>query len=290
MQKIWQEAEALQTELVERRRDLHRHPETGWTEFRTASIVIKELQALGYEVYMGDDALVEEEMMGLPVTEVLEQAMVRAVSEGADADLVEKMRGGKTGVVGVMKFSRPGKIVAFRFDMDCNDVEECDTADHRPLENGFQSLHAKEMHACGHDGHVTIGLGLAKLISEYKEEMAGTIKLIFQPAEEGVRGARAMVAKGIVDDVDYMFGGHIGFKATKSDSLVCLTGGFLATTKLDASFKGESSHAGAAPERGRNALLAAAASCIALHSISRHGQGASRINAVSYTHLTLPTT
>ena len=75
-----------------------------------------------------------------------------------------------------------------------------------------------------------------------------------------------------------MFGGHIGFKATQSDSLVCLTGGFLATTKLDASFKGESSHAGAAPERGRNALLAAAASCIALHSISRHGQGASRIN------------
>ena len=118
--------------------------------------------------------------------------------------------------------------------MDCNDVEECDTADHRPLESGFQSLHAKEMHACGHDGHVTIGLGLAKLISEHKEEMAGTIKLIFQPAEEGVRGARAMVAKGIVDDVDYMFGGHIGFKATQSDSLVCLTGGFLATTKLDA--------------------------------------------------------
>ena len=53
---------------------------------------------------------------------------------------------------------------------------------------------------------------LAKLISEYKEEMAGTIKLIFQPAEEGVRGARAMVAKGIVDDVDYMFGGHIASK------------------------------------------------------------------------------
>ena len=77
MQKIWQEAEALQPELVKRRRDLHRHPETGWTEFRTASMVIKELQALGYDVYMGDDALEESEMMGLPGAEVLEQAMRR---------------------------------------------------------------------------------------------------------------------------------------------------------------------------------------------------------------------
>lgn len=278
MQKIWQEAEALQPELVKRRRDLHRHPETGWTEFRTASMVIKELQVLGYDVYMGDDALEESEMMGLPGAEVLEQAMARAVSEGADADLVEKMKGGKTGVVGVMKFARPGKTVAFRVDMDCNDVEECSDEQHRPLANGFRSLHVNAMHACGHDGHVTIGLGLAKLLAAHKDELAGTVKLIFQPAEEGVRGARAMVAKGIVDDVDYMFGGHIGFKATEADSLVCLTGGFLATTKLDASFKGESSHAGAAPEKGRNALLAAAASCIALHSISRHGQGASRIN------------
>ena len=275
MQKIWQEAEAMQPELVERRRDLHRHPETGWTEFRTAAMVVKELQALGYDVYMGSDALVEAEMMGLPNNEVLEKAMARAVSEGADAALVEKMRGGKTGVVGVMKLAKPGKTVAFRVDMDCNDVEECTGDTHRPLAGGFRSLHTNAMHACGHDGHVTIGLGLAKMLANHKEELAGTVKLIFQPAEEGVRGARAMVATGIVDDVDYMFGGHIGFKA---DSLVCLTGGFLATTKLDASFKGESSHAGAAPEKGRNALLAAAASCIALHSISRHGQGASRIN------------
>lgn len=278
MKKIWQEAEAMQPELVERRRDLHRHPETGWTEFRTAAMVVKELQALGYDVYMGDDALVEAEMMGLPNNDVLEKAMARAVSEGADATLVEKMRGGKTGVVGVMKFAKPGKTVAFRVDMDCNDVEECADDQHRPLAGGFRSQHTNAMHACGHDGHVTIGLGLAKMLANHTGELAGTVKLIFQPAEEGVRGARAMVATGIVDDVDYMFGGHIGFKATKSDSLVCLTGGFLATTKLDASFKGESSHAGAAPEKGRNALLAAAASCIALHSISRHGQGASRIN------------
>ena len=137
MQKIWQEAEALQPELVKRRRDLHRHPETGWTEFRTASMVIKELQALGYDVYMGDDALEESEMMGLPGAEVLEQAMARAVSEGADADLVEKMKGGKTGVVGVMKFARPGKTVAFRVDMDSNDVEQIADEQHSPQANRF---------------------------------------------------------------------------------------------------------------------------------------------------------
>lgn len=278
MQKIWQEAAAMQPELIKRRRDLHRHPETGWTEFRTASMVIKELQALGYDVTMGSDAVAASEMMGLPNSEVLEQAMTRAVSEGADAALVEKMRGGKTGVVGVMKFAKPGKTVAFRVDMDCNDVEESSDTQHRPQTEGFRSLHDNAMHACGHDGHVTIGLGLAKMIAAHKDEMAGTVKLIFQPAEEGVRGARAMVATGVVDDVDYMFGGHIGFKATESNTIVCLTGGLLATTKLDADFKGESSHAGAAPEQGRNALLAAAAASIALHSISRHGQGASRIN------------
>lgn len=278
MEKIWQEAKAMQPELIKRRRDLHQHPETGWTEFRTASIIASELKLLGYDVYMGDDAQVESEMMGLPSEDVLEKAMTRAVSEGADQQLVEKMRGGKTGILAVMKFAKPGKTVAFRVDMDCNDVEESNDPKHYPNEAKFRSLHSNAMHACGHDGHVAIGIGLAQMLVKHKDELAGTVKLIFQPAEEGVRGARAMVAKGIVDDVDYMFGGHIGFKATESDSLVCLTGGFLATTKLDAGFKGVSSHAGAAPEEGRNALLAAAASCIALHSISRHGQGASRIN------------
>ena len=277
MQKIWQEAEALQTELVERRRDLHRHPETGWTEFRTASIVIKELQALGYEVYMGDDALVEEEMMGLPVTEVLEQAMVRAVSEGADADLVEKMRGGKTGVVGVMKFSRPGKIVAFRFDMDCNDVEECDTADHRPLESGFQSLHAKEMHACGHDGHASIGLTTAKILMELKEHLHGTLKIIFQPAEEGVRGAKSICESGFLDDVDYIFAAHIMPRVKDYDLYFGMNESF-ATTKLDVIYHGVSTHAAESPQFGKNALLSAANCIINLHSIPRNSDGQTRVN------------
>ena len=278
MNKYFEEALALQPELVARRRDLHKHPETGFTEFRTASMIVNELQALGYEVFYGDDCVVEAEMFGVPSKAVLTKHMERAVAEGADPQIVEKMSGGKTGVMAVMKFAKPGKTVAFRFDMDCNDVIECAEESHRPCAEGFASIHKGEMHACGHDGHVTLGLATAQLMANHKDEMAGTIKLIFQPAEEGVRGARAMALKGLVDDVDFMFGGHIGFKATENNSLICASGGLLATTKLDAHFTGRSAHAGSAPHEGKNALLAAAQAAISLHSISRHGKGASRIN------------
>lgn len=278
MEKIWQEAAAMQEELVSRRRDLHKHPESAWTEFRTASMVASTLEELGYEVLCGSEVVQAEAMMGVPDEEVLAKAMQRALAEGADPRWVEKMRGGKTGVVGIMKFARPGKVVGMRFDMDSNEVDETNEATHRPASEGFRSVHAGLMHACGHDGHVTVGLGVAGMLARHKDEMCGVLKIIFQPGEEGVRGARAMVASGIVDDVDYFLSGHIGFNANRDNMLACMTDGFLATTKLDAHFKGKSSHAGAAPEEGRNALLAAAAASIALHSISRHGKGVSRIN------------
>ena len=278
MASIWEQAQALREEMTARRRNLHQHPETGWTEFRTASMVIKELRQLGYEVSFGAEVVDEASMMGVPSAAELEQYMARAVSEGADPELVKQMAGGKTGVVAVLRSGKPGKTVAFRFDMDCNDVEEERGAGHRPAQEGFASCHTKAMHACGHDGHVTIGLAAAKLIAANKEQLAGTVKLIFQPAEEGVRGAYAMVNAGVVDDVDYLFGGHIGFKATADNALITMTDGFLATTKLDAVFKGMSAHAGAAPEQGKNALLAAAQAAISLNTISRHSQGSSRIN------------
>lgn len=278
MTNIWEQAQSLREEMVARRRDLHRHPETGWTEFRTASMIIKELQKLGYEVAFGAAVVDEASMMGVPKKMELTAYMERAVSEGADSELVAQMAGGKTGIVAVLKTAKPGKTVAFRFDMDCNDVEEEKGEAHRPAHENFASCHAKAMHACGHDGHVTIGLALAKLLAAHRDELAGTVKLIFQPAEEGVRGAFAMVNAGVVDDVDYLFGGHLGFKATCDNSLVTMTDGFLATTKLDAEFKGVSAHAGAAPEQGKNALLAAAQAAISLNTISRHSQGSSRIN------------
>ena len=275
---IWQEAEALKDEMVARRRNLHKHPEPGWTEFRTASMVIKELQSLGYEVHYGNEVIDEASMMGVPSAEHLAKCQERAISEGADPELVKAMTGGKTGVVAVLKTGRPGNTVAFRFDMDSNDVQEAMDEKHRPYREGFASVHPLAMHACGHDGHTTIGLAAAKLIMAHKEEMNGTVKLIFQPAEEGVRGAYAMLQAGVVEDVDYMFGGHLGFKCTEPNGLVTMTGGFLATTKMDATFKGVPAHAGAAPEEGKNALLAAAQAAISLTTISRHSKGSSRIN------------
>lgn len=181
-------------------------------------------------------------------------------------------------MMGVMHFAEPGPVIAFRFDMDANDVVEAMLAEHRPWRAGFASVNAGAMHACGHDGHTAIGLTLAEVLTEVKNELAGTVKLIFQPAEEGVRGAKAMVARGIVDDVDFFVGLHLGIGLKQRGTVTCNTVGFLATTKLDAVYTGVPAHAGAAPETGKNALLAAATAALNLHAISRHSKGASRIN------------
>lgn len=277
-QKALTMAVDMAQDTINTRRDLHKHPESAWTEFRTASLVVKTLTALGYDVLYGDDALVEGEMMGVPSGKELEVHMQRAVGQGADETLVEKMKGGKTGVVGVMKFTRPGPVVALRFDMDCNDVAEIADPLHKANKEGFCSVNKNCMHACGHDGHTAVGLSVAKILSELKDDLAGTVKLIFQPGEEGVRGARAMMKKGVVDDVKYLLGAHFGFKAAQTGAIACNIAGFLATSKFDAEFTGVPSHAGAAPEQGKNALLAGACAALNLHAISRHSDGVTRIN------------
>ncbi|MBQ5419518.1 MAG: peptidase M20, partial [Selenomonas sp.] len=147
--EIMELAKSMEPALIERRRDLHRHPENGWTEFRTASLVITRLRQLGYEVQFGRDVLAESERMGVPAEPVLTAASERALREGAPQELVEKMAGGYTGVVGTLATGRPGKTVALRFDMDCNDVAEADDDKHRPAKAGFASEHKGCMHACG---------------------------------------------------------------------------------------------------------------------------------------------
>jgi len=276
--KIIYLAKTLQDKSVVRRRDFHKYPETAWTEFRTASIVAETLTNLGYEVLTGDEVIDEQTMMGVPAMAELEKHLKRALTQGANPSWVEKMRGGKTGVVGVMRFKHPGPTVALRFDMDANDLNEAEDKEHRPYVEGFASVNRCAMHACGHDGHTTVGLTVAEIISKLAEGLSGTIKLIFQPGEEGVRGAKSMAEKGVVDDVDFLLGMHLGVSLYELGQVGYKTEGFFATTKIDADFTGTPAHAGAKPETGRNALLAAANALINLQGISRHSQGTSRIN------------
>lgn len=275
-EKIAALANGLAGKMVECRRDLHRHPETGWTEFRTASMVVRQLRELGYDVQFGKDVMEESERMGVPSAEVLTEHMQRAVRQGADPTLVEAMKGGYTGVVGTMDFGRSGKTVALRFDMDCNDVVEAAEDAHRPHREGFASVNPGCMHACGHDGHTTAGLAVAEILASLREELCGRVKFIFQPAEEGVRGARAMAAKGVVDDADYLLGAHL--MMPKVGYLGYDVTGFLATSKFDADFTGVPAHAAGAPEVGRNALMAAATAALNLQAITRSSKGSTRIN------------
>lgn len=281
--KIITIVDEMQDDMVKMRRDFHRYPEPGWTEFRTASLVAKRLETLGYNVQTGSDTVNKDYMMGVPDESVLKAAMQRAISQGADAEWVAKMNGGMTGVIGTMVFSQDGPTVAMRFDMDSNDVWESKEESHRPYKEGFASVNDAAMHACGHDGHTTVGLSIAAILAKLKDSLHGKIKLIFQPAEEGVRGARAMVENGDVDDVNYILGAHFGFKMKKTGSVACNVKGFLATSKYDARFTGVPAHAGAAPEEGKNALLASACAALNLHAISRHSAGVSRINVGTLT-------
>ncbi len=276
--QIIQAANSLKEKTIARRRDLHRHAEVAWTEFRTAAFVAKTLTELGYQVSTGAAVHDEASMMGVPSKVELEKHMQRAIEQGADKAWVEQMAGGKTGVVGVMKFAKPGPVVALRVDMDANDLTEAAEDKHRPFKAGFASVNKGAMHACGHDGHTSVGLAVAEVLAGMKDQLAGTIKMIFQPAEEGVRGAKAMMVKGVVDDAKYIVGMHLGVNLRKTGQVACKTEGFLATTKLDATFTGVPAHAGAAPETGKNAILAACTATLNLHAISRHSQGASRVN------------
>ena len=263
--------------LVAVRRDLHKYPESAWTEFRTASMCIKKMQELGYAITMGEDAVKRDAMMGVPAADVLKGHMERAVAQGADAELVAKMEGGLTGFWADMDFGGEGPFLAVRFDMDCNDVSECDAADHRPNMEGYASVNKGAMHACGHDAHVAIALALAELVASMRDQFTGKIRFIFQPAEEGVRGAMPMEKAGAVDGVDQIFGMHIGFQANKLGKVICGTKNFLATTKADITFTGVPAHAGNAPEEGKNALLAAATALLNMHAIPRSGKGDTRI-------------
>ncbi|MEJ2211989.1 MAG: amidohydrolase [Anaerolineae bacterium] len=269
-------AAEIEDQVIAYRRDFHQHAEVGWTEFRTASLVARRLAELGYEVRIGRQVLHEEERLGLPPADVLESCWQRAHRQGGDPAYLDAVRGGLTGVVGLLRGGR-GPTVGLRFDMDALDLEESRDPEHRPAREGFASVNEGAMHACGHDAHTAIGLGVAEVLARLSGEVGGTVKLVFQPAEEGVRGAKAMVAAGVVDDVDYMLGQHV-YSGWDVGQLDPGRSGFLATTKFDAVFVGAPAHAGGVPNEGKNALLAAATAVLNLHAIPRHREGKTRIN------------
>lgn len=261
-------------ELVRWRRDLHRYPEAAWKEFRTTSLIARHLASLGFTLKLGEDLLAAPLVMGREVDVAAEKA--RALLQGGDPDWIERM-GDLTGVMGLLETGRPGPTLAFRFDIDAVEVSESEAPQHPPVRDGFCSQNPSWMHACGHDGHTAIGLALASRLMKHRAQLCGRIKLLFQPAEEGCRGGKALASGGALDDVDALLCLHLGIHAASGEIVLNPTD-FLCSTKFDIHFFGTPAHAGLEPNAGANALAAACSATTALLGIPRHRDGMTRIN------------
>jgi len=260
--------------LIELRRDLHRYPEPAWREFATTARVVKEVERIGVdELYVGREVLAGERE-ALPDAEEIEMWFKRAQDAGADEETLAKLEGGYTGAVAVLKQGE-GPTVGLRVDIDALPRAESESPDHTPAAEGFRS-ETGAMHACGHDAHMAIGIGVLEAVKE--SDFSGTLKVFFQPAEEVIGGARPMAESGHLDDVEYLFAIHIGLDHPTGE-VVAGVGGFLAVSHVHATFEGEAAHAGGQPNEGRNAIQAAAAAIQNLYGIPRHKDGATRVNA-----------
>ncbi|ELR67792.1 Catalyzes the cleavage of p-aminobenzoyl-glutamate to p-aminobenzoate and glutamate, subunit A [Photobacterium marinum] len=267
--------QALSQRLMNYRREFHRYPESAWCEFFTTSRIAAHLKLLGYELCFSDEIIARETVMGRDESSVA-KAQERAISWGADFEFLAQMDG-ITGVGAILDTGRPGPVIALRFDIDAVDVMESQEDSHRPRFLGFASLAPGVAHACGHDAHASIGLGIAEVLAEHKDALCGKIKLIFQPAEEGCRAGKAIAESGWLDDVDYFLAAHIGMNVP-SGTLVCDPQHFLCSSKFDLHFTGKPAHAGIEPNAGRNALAAACTAVSQMLAIPRHRDGMTRIN------------
>ncbi len=279
-------------EIINIRRDLHMYPELGWAEYRTTSKIIEFFEKLKgelageakYLLVTGDKAIDAKSRLTPPSKEKCAKEKARAIIQGANPRLVEAMGDGLTGLWVDMHFGQSTvtkPVLALRFDIDANEVCESARPEHFPAQHGFMSQNSAVMHACGHDGHTAIGLGLAKVLHHLRKELADfpyIIRLIFQPAEEIAQGAHAMLSAGVTKNVELLYGLHLGIQARNKHSLICGTTHFLANTSFEVNFTGKAAHSGLAPHEGRNALLAACNAVQGLHAISRHGEGQSRVN------------
>jgi amidohydrolase len=171
-------ADRIEAQTIAWRRDFHEHPELGNREFRTSKIIADYLRSLGIEVHEGV---------------------------------------GKTGVVGILKGGLPGPVIGLRADMDALPITERTPVPFASkVKSTYNGQEVGVMHACGHDSHVAIMMSVASVLSGMRKELRGTVKFIFQPAEEGPPageegGAALMIKEGVLDNpkVDVVFGLHI---------------------------------------------------------------------------------
>jgi amidohydrolase len=226
MENIHQLVSEHQDLIIKMRRDLHRIPETAFTEKKTSAYVADYLNSLGLEVQ----------------TEIAQY-----------------------GVVGLLKTDRPGPTLMIRADMDALPLKEDTGLD-------FASEHEGAMHACGHDAHMTMVLGAATFFNKIKNEITGTIKFLFQPAEEGPGGAKPMIAAGVMENpkVDYSIGCHV-WPDIPEGTIGVRPGPFMAAMdRFDLKIKGRGGH-GAMPHLCADALEVGTQVVNALQRIaSRH--------------------
>ncbi|HEY9077183.1 MAG TPA: amidohydrolase [Anaerolineaceae bacterium] len=186
---------------------------------------------------------------------------------------------GKTGVVGTLDSGKPGLVVLIRFDMDALPIqEENNTA--------YSSQVPNVMHACGHDGHTAIGLTVAKMLAEIKGELSGKVKLMFQPGEEGMNGARLMIEDGVLRDPtpDYALACHVWNDKPlgwfSADPGPLMSGAEFFTVKLT----GKGGH-GAAPHQTIDPVIAVAQTVLGLQTIVSRNIPPEETAVVSVTQL-----
>ncbi|NHF60080.1 amidohydrolase [Flavobacteriaceae bacterium TP-CH-4] len=217
---------AIENKVIEWRRDIHQHPELGNREFKTAEKIAEHLTSLGIEVQTGV---------------------------------------AHTGVVGLLKGDQPGQVVALRADIDALPVtERNDLPFKSTVTSEFLGEKVGVMHACGHDTHTAILMGVAEVLANNKDKIKGTVKFIFQPAEEGPPpgeegGALLMVKEGVMENpkVDAIFGLHINSQTPVGMIKYKPGGAMAAAQSFTINVKGKQSH-GSQPWSGVDPILISA--------------------------------
>jgi amidohydrolase len=231
-------ADKVESKVIQHRRHIHQNPELGNREFETAKYIAKHLRNVGIEVQTGV---------------------------------------AKTGVIGIVRGGKPGPVIALRADIDALPVtEETDLPFRSKVKTNYDGKVVGVMHACGHDGHIAMLLGAAEVIARLKDQWPGTVKFIFQPAEEGPPlgeegGAQLMVKEGVLKKdprPEVIFGQHILTSGGTAGEVGWRAGAMLASTDdLEIVVEGKGAH-GAAPWKGVDPIVVASQIVMALQTIA----------------------